>query len=158
MLKWKEEYERTYKDLQNKEDELEKVRQDSTKENDRLKELQNDLNDLNKMLGVTEVVGSGIILTLKDNDGLESGIDQNKALVHDGDLREIINELKNAGAEAISINGQRIVSVTAINCSGAIVTINGVKVNSPFEIRVIGNIASLSGITRPGRIFIIYGR
>ena len=63
--------------------------------------------------------------------------------MHDEDLRQIVNELKNTGAEAISINGQRIVLTTAITCSD-------IKLNSPFEIKAIGNTATLSGITRPG--------
>ena len=72
-------------------------------------------------------------------------------MVHNIDLVELINELKNTGAEAISINGQRITSATAIVCSGAIVTINDVKVSSPFEIRAIGKITTLvGGIERPG--------
>ena len=66
-------------------------------------------------------------------------------LVHDQDLRELVNELKNSGAEAISINGQRIITNTAITCSGAVITINGVRLSSPFEIRAIGNTASLKG-------------
>ena len=150
VLRWKEEYEGIYKELERKEEELEKERQNSTQENSRLTELQQELEQLNKFLGLTEISGGGIILTLKDNEGVDSNTDANVALVHDEDLRQIVNELKNAGAEAISINGQRIVPTTAITCSGAIVTINGVKVNSPFEIRVIGNEASLFGVTRPG--------
>lgn len=161
VLRWKEEYERTYKDLEKKEEELERARQESTKENSRLTELQKELEEANTLLGLTEIHGSGIVLTLKDNEGLsmkEAGNDLSSALIHDEDLRQILNELKNTGAEAISVNGQRIVSTTAINCSGAIITINGVKVNSPFEIKAIGNIASLSGITRPRRISFYYGR
>ncbi|MDE5830210.1 MAG: DUF881 domain-containing protein [Clostridia bacterium] len=161
VLRWKEDYERIYKDLENKEKELEKARQDSTSENSRLSKLQQDLDEANKLLGLTEVTGSGIVLTLKDNDVVSSkeiGVDLNEALVHDGDLREIINEMKNSGAEAISINGQRIVSTTAINCGGAIITINNVKVNSPFEIKVIGNVYSLRGIKRPRKLFVNNGR
>ncbi len=153
VLREKEEYERLYKELEEKEKELEKVRQESTKENTRLKELQQDLDNTNKLLGLAEVTGSGIVLTLEDNDGTaikELGGDLNIALVHDGDIREIINELKNTGAEAISINGQRLVGGTAITCSGAIITVNGVKLNSPFEIRAIGNPNTLAGITRAG--------
>lgn len=153
VLREKDEYERLYKELEEKEEELERVRQETTKENTRLKELQQDLDNTNKLLGLTEVTGSGIILILRDNDGSkvkELSGDLNKALVHDVDLREIINELKNTGAEAISINGQRIIGGTAITCSGAIITLNGVKLNSPFEIRAIGNPNTLAGITRVG--------
>lgn len=153
VLRSKEEYERAYKLLQDKEKELENARQESTQENSRLLELQKELENANKFLGLTELTGEGIILTIRDNDGSggkELSGDLNEALVHDEDLRQVINELKNSGAEAISINGQRIVSTTAITCSGAIVTINGVKVNSPFEIRAIGKVSTLSGIERAG--------
>lgn len=153
VLREKEEYERIYGELEEKEKELERVRQESTKENTRLKELQQDLDNTNKLLGLTEVTGSGIVLTLEDNDGTtmkELGENLNKALVHDWELIEILNEIKNTGAEAISINGQRLVGGAAITCSGAIVTVNGVKLNSPFEIRAIGNPNTLAGITRVG--------
>ena len=161
MLKWKENTERLYKDLENKEKELERARQESTKENGRLKELQEEIEQANDLLGLTELKGKGIILTLRDSDitsPKELGLGINKALVHDEDLRQIINDIKNSGAEAISINGQRIVSNTAITCAGAIITVNGVKLSSPFEIKAIGDVYSLSAITRPRRISINNGR
>ena len=154
VLRKKEEYERLYKELEEKEAELEKARQESTKENSRTSELQNELDEANRLLGLTDLTGEGIILTVRDADSLtkkETVLDENRMLVHDEDLRELINELKNSGAEAISINGQRIVTNTAITCSGAIITINGVRLTSPFEIKSIGNIASLYGaVSRVG--------
>lgn len=161
VLIWKDNYERIYKELEDKEAELEKARQESTNENSRLKELQKELDEANKLLGLTEITGSGIVLTIRDND-ITSAKDivgnPNEALVHDEDLRQMINELKNAGAEAISINDQRIVFGTSITCSGAIVRVNDVKLNSPFVIKVIGNVNSLGGIARVRRIFINNGR
>ena len=50
-----------------------------------------------------------------------------------------INELKNAGAEAISINDQRIISKSSIICAGVIIRVNGEKVGAPFTIKAIGN-------------------
>lgn len=153
VLTWKENYERAYRELEEKEEMLSKTREESTKENSRLSELRKEIDELNRLLGLTEITGSGVVLTLKDNDLLttkELGANISTALIHDEDLRQIINEFKNTGAEAISINGQRIVSTTAITCSGAVVTVNGVKLNSPFEIKVIGNEAALYGINRIG--------
>lgn len=161
VLIWKESYERIYRDLENKERELETVRQESTKENSRLKELQNELEEINKRLGLTEVTGSGMILTVKDNDTIntkEPSVDPSEIIVHAEDLIELVNEFKNAGGEAISINGQRIVGATSISCSGTVITINDAKLNSPFEIRVIGYLPSLRTIKRPRRIFIQDGR
>ena len=140
VLRWKENYESLYEELQKAEKELEQVRQ------------------ANKLLGLTELTGSGVIVTLEDNDqvtakdlGIEDDI--SKYLIHNNDVINIINELFNAGAEAISINGQRIVSTTAIDCIGSVITVNGVKLSSPFKISAIGNPESLAGITRPGGYF-----
>ena len=156
VLRWKEEYERKYRALEEKEKELERTRQETTQENSRALELQDELDEANRLLGLTELTGTGIILTLKDNDAISTkeGNDMSKAIIHDEDLREMVNELKNSGAEAISINGQRIVSTTAITCSGAVITINDVKINSPFEIRAIGKISNLNGIARQRRLLI----
>ena len=66
-------------------------------------------------------------------------INTSSYLVHDGNLVAIINELKSAGAEAISINNKRITSSTAITCAGNVIQINGEKVGSPFIIKAIGS-------------------
>ncbi len=152
VLKWKENYENMYNTLEKTKNDLEKVRQETTKENDSSNELEEKLANANKLLGLTELTGSGVIVTLADNDTIDVSIvgNANDYVVHDGDLMEIVNELKNAGAEAISINGQRITSITAISCQGTVITVNGEKINSPFVIKAIGNSESLSAISRPG--------
>ena len=102
------------------------------------------------LLGLTDVVGDGIIITAKDGQVNVATDSINQYLVHDSDLREIVSELINAGAEAISINDQRIVNTTCINCAGNVISINGQKVTSPFIIKAIGNQELLYGIDRPG--------
>ena len=61
---------------------------------------------------------------------VQSTFDPNSTIVHAEDLISIVNELKNAGAEAISINDQRIVSNTVIECIGAVIKINGQRVGA----------------------------
>ena len=155
VLRWKENSESLYKTLEEKETELEKTRQEATKENNRGTELEEELSSINKSLGLTELTGNGVIVTLSDNNtvtanDIDSDDNINYYLIHDTDIISIVNELNNAGAEAISINGQRVIGTTAITCSGAVITINGVKLSSPFKINAIGNPESLSGIGRPG--------
>ena len=155
VLRWREETETLYRVLEDTEDELEKARQEATKENTRGTQLKEELSKKNKLLGLTELNGSGVIVTLSDNNNitiseLDADENINNYLIHDEDLWSIVNELFNAGAEAISINGQRVIGTTAITCSGAVITINGVKLNSPFKISAIGNAESLSSIARPG--------
>ena len=126
VLRWKENYENIYDTLEKTKNELERVRQDTTKENDESAELEEKLSNANKLLGLTELTGTGVIVTLADNDTINMALvgNGNDYVVHDGDLMEVVNELKNAGAEAISINGQRITSITAISCQGTVITVN----------------------------------
>ena len=107
-------------------------------------ELSEELNKVNSQIGLTSLQGEGIII--KITDGEESDIlPTETTVVHDSDLKAIVNDLCIGGAEAISINGQRIVSTTAITCIGNVIKINDEKVGSPFEIRAIGSKAELDG-------------
>lgn len=156
VLKWKEDYESLYKEWEKAEEQLEKTRQEVTNNNDNGKALEEELANANELLGLTELKGSGVIVTLSDNTSVtvkdtDVDVDIRNYLIHDADIINIVNELNNAGAEAISINGQRIISTTSISCTGTVVTINGVKLSSPFKISAIGNPeALLGGVDRPG--------
>ena len=66
-------------------------------------------------------------------------------IIHYDDLQWVINELKNAGAEAIEVNGQRIINTTAITCEGNIIKVNGERIGSPFTIKAIGSQSLLYG-------------
>ena len=89
--------------------------------------------------GQCAVEGSGITVTLSDSTVSNSGIDQNAFVVHDTDLLRVINELRAAGAEAISINGERIIATSEIRCAGPVVSVNNRKYNIPFVISAIGD-------------------
>lgn len=148
VLKWKEQYDHIYATLENAEKQLEKERKVSISSDDNSAEKQKELKELNTYLGLTDIEGEGIIITLRDNTS--SLISSSNDLVHDGDLRAVVNELKNSGAEAISINGQRIVPLTSINCVGTVIQVNDEVVGSPFTIKAIGNKGNLDSVTRPG--------
>jgi uncharacterized protein YlxW (UPF0749 family) len=93
--------------------------------------LENELNETKNYLGYTKLQGEGIQITLEDN--------QFKAIDR-WDLLQLVNELKLAGAEAISINDERIVSTTEIVTVGTqFILINGNRVPSPFVVKAIGN-------------------
>lgn len=151
VLRYKERYENKYKDLEKVQKELEKERQSSTENNESLTQKEEAIRNGNKMIGFTEVSGPGVIITLADSKkDASAALDANKLLVHDVDVLSVINELKNAGAEAISINGQRIVPTSGIICGGNIIDINGEKVGAPFEIKAIGLPEQLAALSRPG--------
>ena len=151
VLRYKERYENRYEELEKAEAELEKVRQESTQNNEDLEAKEQEIQQGNKMIGLTEVTGSGVIITLSDSTrDASSVLNASELLVHDGDVLSVINELKNAGAEAISINDQRLVPTSSIVCGGNIIEINGEKVGAPFEIKAIGLPEQLAALSRPG--------
>lgn len=155
VLKWKEKYDNISDELDEAEKRLAKIREIAT-QNDSIssaKEAQITLN--NNLLGITNLEGKGIEITIQDDptatrETIAPIDDISNHIVHDADLRAIVNELKNAGAEAISINGQRLVNTTAITCIGNVIKINDEKITSPFTVKAIGYPESLAGLDRPG--------
>ena len=102
--------------------------------------LQTELEQLNEALGKTDVVGQGLVIQLIDNEGAMLSEDVPVARIDEQDLLIIINELFGAGAEAISINGHRIISMSSIfTISADIIKVNEKKISSPYVINAIGN-------------------
>ena len=88
--------------------------------------------------GLTDVKGDGVILTL--NDAAEKNpIQAEWSLLHDSDIYEVVNELKRGGAQAISVNNERIISTTEIVCAGPTIRVNRNRYAVPYEIRAIGD-------------------
>ena len=101
--------------------------------------LQKELNEINKALGKTDLQGEGIIIFLTDNSYTKSS-EEYVDPIYEEDLLVIINQLFEAGAEAISINGQRIVAMSdVVSLSGSIIKVNGQRLLSPYVINAIGN-------------------
>lgn len=97
--------------------------------------LDKELAETNKLVGKTNVVGEGVIITLLDNEERE---------IEYTDLLSLMNELKLAGAEAISINDKRIVNMTDIVEVNGTILINEERVTSPYIVKAIGNQTYLS--------------
>ena len=90
------------------------------------------------------VEGQGIIIKMDDSTrAAKSGENPNVYLIHDDDILRVINELRAAGAEAISINGQRLMATSEIRCAGPTLSVNNVRSAPPYEIRAIGEKKSL---------------
>lgn len=142
-LKWKERYDRATKQLNDYEKRLARIRTETSQDDDNTSSKEKQIRNNNILLGLTDVEGKGIEITIKDDPNASTQTisvleDISSHIVHDGDLRVIVNELKNAGAEAISINDQRLVSTSAITCIGNVIKVNDEKVSSPFVIKAIG--------------------
>ena len=93
--------------------------------------IQDELKQTERYLGYTNAEGEGLSITLSDNDN--KSIDYN-------DLLMLVNQLWIAGAEAVSVNDERIVSTTEIvPVEGKNIFINTKKQSSPYVIKAIGN-------------------
>lgn len=150
VLKMKEKYENQYAELERAEKELEKVREQAASSNSELVELESKIKEANILLGNTNVTGAGITVTLTDGKSDATVLDAENLIIHAENVLSVVNELKNAGAEAISINGERIVNTTAISCDGNVIVVNGEKISSPIQITAIGFPELLSTLNRPG--------
>ena len=97
-------------------------------------------DDIMMFAGMTALEGPGIILTIDDSGKIaKKDNDPNLYIVHDEDVLKVVNELRAAGAEAISINGQRLTANSEIRCAGPTISVNNVRSAPPFEIRAIGD-------------------
>lgn len=147
VLRMKEKYDNIYAELQNATKKLEQVRENATKDDSEAKAKQEELRLNNMLLCQSDMTGEGVIITLKDgttnNSDVLSSLTATDVIVHNSDLLQIVNDLKNAGAEAISINGERIVQTSSITCEGIIIKINNKKLGSPYVIKAIGSAATL---------------
>lgn len=90
--------------------------------------------------GMYAVEGPGVVVTIDDSKRQsKAGENPNLYLIHDDDLLKVINELWAAGAEAMAINGQRMIARSEIRCAGPTLSVNNVRYSPPYEITAIGN-------------------
>ncbi|MHB8945573.1 MAG: DUF881 domain-containing protein [Bacillota bacterium] len=102
--------------------------------------MQDALEQSEIMAGTVAVKGSGVRLVLDDSQtARQPGEDPNLFILHDDDLLKVINELRASGAEAISINGQRLVARSEIRCAGPTISINNTRTAPPVEILAVGD-------------------
>lgn len=116
--------------------------------------LSENLDFAFQMSGLTEMTGEGVIVIITDGEReLFENEDPNNLLVHDVDIRAIVDDLRDAGAEAISINGQRVMfNKSKIQCTGPTIKINDKVFAQPFVIKAIGNSKYLkSSVNAPGK-------
>lgn len=117
---------------------VEEYKNNSSTNDALINSMKKEIENLSTLAGTTDLKGEGIIITLTDGTKNATEVDSN-SLVHDSDVLTVVNELKAAGAEAISVNDQRIISTSAIRCVGPVIQVNYQKVATPIVIKAIGN-------------------
>ncbi len=122
---------------------LQSFKDEAAENSEYSKTIINQLDKAEILAGLVKVEGSGVTITVKDSTLKNTIGDANAYVIHDSDLLMIINELCDAGAEAISLNGERIVSTTEIRCAGSTVSVNNSRYAQPFVINAIGDPVNL---------------
>lgn len=110
--------------------------QQVTGSNAALKATQKRLEAERILAGATPVQGPGVEVVLMDGTAIGGNTEQ--VLTHDWDIRQVVNELFTAGAEAVSINDYRVVATSAVTCIGPVVKVNDHRLGAPFTIDAIG--------------------
>lgn len=129
----------TISDLQKR---LEELASDDASDNTTIKALSEELQKYKTFSGFTNLQGTGVVVYI-DNASEDS--EQKTDIVSDyGLILHVINELTAAGAEAISINGQRYTSNSEIRGTGEYISVNSVGLKPPFIIKAIGDKRVLS--------------
>lgn len=95
--------------------------------------------------GLGAVVGPAVKVTLTDApvDFAPPGVDGDLLVVHEQDIQHVVNALWTAGAEAMTIQGQRVTATTAVKCVGNTVVLHGIPYAPPYVITAIGDVADL---------------
>lgn len=105
-----------------------------------------ELEQAKKAAGLTQIKGPGLIITLGDSQQYPKDDDPNNYVIHDYDIRLIVNGLWAGGAEAITVNGQRLISTSSIRCAGSTILINSTMLVSPYKIKAVGNTEKMLSI------------
>ena len=128
---WKSKWEETNEKLEETNSKINEYNEKLESNEEASELLDEELRKSQLILGTTDVVGDGVVITLTDTE--ESPIEA-------ADLVDLINELRFAGAEAISINGVRIVNMTDIvDIDSYIIIKPSQRLVSPYVVKAIGN-------------------
>ncbi|MBR4110860.1 MAG: DUF881 domain-containing protein [Clostridia bacterium] len=142
---WKDQYDNANDKITELNNKITEYQNASSQRSETVALLKQELDDLSILAGLTSVKGQGITITLDDTAAkekimLDAGFfDPNVYVIHDSDILLVINELRAAGAEAISVNGQRVVANSEIRCVGPVISINNIRLTAPFTISAIGD-------------------
>jgi uncharacterized protein YlxW (UPF0749 family) len=109
----------------------------------RVQEVQQKAEALRRPAGLVPVSGPGLTITLDDapEEVIESAddIEIGALIVHQQDIQAVVNALWAGGAEAMTLQGQRIISTTGIKCIGNTVRLHGVPYAPPYVITAVGD-------------------
>lgn len=116
----------------------EKLQQLKKGQNEAVEALTSELEKARLSAGLLTVQGPGVEVVLDNPEVKGSPVPSDLGAIQDYDLLSLVNELWGAGAEAVSINGQRITANSEIRLAASFVNINTTRVVPPYQVLAIG--------------------
>lgn len=145
LKKVQDEKEGLLRELAQLEQQLSDFQNSASKENVLIKNLNQELDKYRVIGGFKDVRGPGVIVTV-DNPPKDANFNADVNIVYEYELLlSLINELKAAGAEAVSVNDQRLISTSEIRSAGNAININAVPQKPPYIVKAVGNKDTLDG-------------
>ncbi len=115
--------------------------------------LNQSLQETKQFAGLTALTGPGLTVTLSDSKKNDDVMLAESGIIHDLDVLKTVNELWNAGAEAVVVNGLRVGPTTNFRCVGTTILVDAQKIASPVVIQAIGDPKTLLGaMNLPGGV------
>ena len=140
LANWKTKYDETKEKYDELALTLDSYKEESSTDSQTKQTLEEELKKQELILGKTDVEGEGAIITITEKQQNELAMDEEIISIGADDLIYIINSLKDAGAEAISVNDERIINTTDIADVGDSIKINSKYLRTTtYIIKVIGN-------------------
>lgn len=131
LADWKSKYEEIETKIEEREKTIDEYKSELENNENSLKVLENEVKEAEGYLGYTSLKGEGIVVTLKDNEMYN---------IDHSDLLRLVNELKVAGAEAVSINDERIIGTSEITeINNRIIVVNTKRIAGPYTVKAIGD-------------------
>lgn len=141
----REEKEETLEELMALQERLETIEGEAANDDAIISGMVSDLEKFKMAAGVTDVEGPGVVITIKNPEAYDMYSDSTDTISYNYELLlSLVNKLKEAGAEAISINEHRIVQTSEISLAGTHININGNATAAPYTIKAIGNPSTMS--------------
>lgn len=119
---------------------------------------QQESEELSGLVGLEPVAGPGVTVVLTDAPASIDpvGVDADLLVVHQQDIQAVANVLWQGGAEAMTIQGQRVISTTGIKCVGNTVVLHGIPYSPPYVISAIGDPGALDAALSGSEYVAVY--
>lgn len=140
----KEEKDQLNEELNDLRAKLQGIEESASQDNAIIKNLKDTVRQYEILAGMTDVKGEGVVITI-DNPPADQNLSNESVSNNYRLIVELINELNASGAEAISINEQRIISISEVRAAGNKLNVNFVPQSTPLEIKAIGKKSALEG-------------